>query len=115
MAPYFMRYNSGRIHQTLRVTPAMEAGIADHVWTLEEIVRLQARGEVLMATYDQIRDFVRRHSGFDPKTCWIAHVKQLNGLPVRRAWNRRSGSREIPCPPEKRPAIEAALRQLGMI
>src|SRR3954447_8616063 len=30
-ALYFMFYNFGRIHQTLRVTPAMEAGIMDHV------------------------------------------------------------------------------------
>jgi IS1 family transposase len=37
---YFMFYNFARIHQTLRVTPAMEAGIADHVWTMEEIVGL---------------------------------------------------------------------------
>jgi len=29
-----------RVHQTLRVTPAMEAGISDHVWSLEEIVEL---------------------------------------------------------------------------
>lgn len=40
VALYFMWYNFGRIHQTLRVTPAMEAGIADHVWTVEEIVAL---------------------------------------------------------------------------
>lgn len=33
-------YNFARIHQTLRVTPAMEAGISDHVWTLEEIAAL---------------------------------------------------------------------------
>ncbi len=32
-----MHYNFARIHQTLRVTPAMEAGVTDHVWTLEEI------------------------------------------------------------------------------
>jgi IS1 family transposase len=31
-------YNFCRVHQTLRVTPAMEAGIADHVWSIEEIV-----------------------------------------------------------------------------
>jgi IS1 family transposase len=37
---HFMYYNFGRIHQTLRVTPAMEAGISDHVWTLEEIAGL---------------------------------------------------------------------------
>lgn len=37
---YFMQYNFCRIHQTLRVTPAMEVGIADHVWSLEELVGL---------------------------------------------------------------------------
>ena len=35
-----MHYNFARIHKTLRVTPAMEAGICDHVWTLEEIANL---------------------------------------------------------------------------
>lgn len=37
---HFMYYNFGRIHKTLRVTPAMEAGVADHIWTLEEIAAL---------------------------------------------------------------------------
>ena len=37
---YFMDYNFGRVHQTLRVTPAMEAGISMHVWSFEEIVGL---------------------------------------------------------------------------
>lgn len=32
--------NFGRIHQTLRVTPAMEAGLTGHVWSLEEIAAL---------------------------------------------------------------------------
>jgi IS1 family transposase len=40
IALHFMYYNFGKIHKTLRVTPAMEAGIADHVWSLEEIARL---------------------------------------------------------------------------
>jgi IS1 family transposase len=40
LALYFMFYNFARIHSTLRVTPAMEAGIADHVWGIEEIVGL---------------------------------------------------------------------------
>jgi len=35
-----MHNNFCRVHQTLRVTPAMEAGISDHVWTIEEIVSL---------------------------------------------------------------------------
>ena len=40
VALYFMYYNFARVHQTLRVTPAMEAGLADHVWAIEEIVAL---------------------------------------------------------------------------
>lgn len=40
VALHFMHYNFARIHQTLRVTPAMEAGIANHVWSLEEIAGL---------------------------------------------------------------------------
>jgi hypothetical protein len=35
---YFMYYNFGLVHQTLRVTPAM--GLADHVWAIEEIIAL---------------------------------------------------------------------------
>ena len=37
---FIMYYNFGRVHQTLRVTPAMEAGVSDHVWTIEEMVQL---------------------------------------------------------------------------
>ena len=42
VALYFMHYNFCRVHQTLRVTPAMEAKITDHIWTIEEM--LQAIG-----------------------------------------------------------------------
>jgi hypothetical protein len=37
---HFMHYNFARVHQTLRVTPAMEAGLSDHIWSIEEIVHL---------------------------------------------------------------------------
>jgi hypothetical protein len=37
-----MHYNFARIHKTLRMMPAMEAGIADHIWRLDEIARLVA-------------------------------------------------------------------------
>jgi len=40
LAISMMHYNFCRIHHTLRVTPAMEAGISDHVWSLEEVVSL---------------------------------------------------------------------------
>ncbi len=35
-----MHYNFCRVHQTLRETPAMAADVADHVWSLEEILNL---------------------------------------------------------------------------
>jgi hypothetical protein len=40
VAIHFLHYNFARIHKTLRVTPAMAAGLADHVWSLEEITLL---------------------------------------------------------------------------
>jgi hypothetical protein len=40
VAIHFLYYNFGRIHKTLRITPAMAAGLIDHVWSLEEIALL---------------------------------------------------------------------------
>jgi IS1 family transposase len=40
IALHYMHYNFCRVHQTLRVTPAMEAGVSDHVWTLDEVAGL---------------------------------------------------------------------------
>ena len=40
VALHFMHYNFARVHKTLRITPAMAAGITDHVWSLEEIAML---------------------------------------------------------------------------
>jgi IS1 family transposase len=40
VAIHFMHYNFARIHKTLRVTPAMAAGLSDHLWSLEEIALL---------------------------------------------------------------------------
>jgi hypothetical protein len=40
LALYFMYYNFCRIHQTLRVTPAMKEGVADHVWDIKDIIEL---------------------------------------------------------------------------
>ncbi len=44
-AIFFTFYNFARVHSSLRVTPAMEAGLTDHVWTSEEIVNLLAKTE----------------------------------------------------------------------
>jgi hypothetical protein len=49
IALHFMYYNFCRVHQTLRVTPAMEAGIADHIWNLEELVGLLEQSTEVVA------------------------------------------------------------------
>jgi len=40
VALHFMYYNFCRIHQTLRVTPAMAAGVTEQLWEIEDIVKL---------------------------------------------------------------------------
>ncbi len=49
VALHFMQYNFCRVHQTLRVTPAMEAGIADRVWSIEELVQLLGKNANIAA------------------------------------------------------------------
>lgn len=49
VAVHFVHYNFCRIHQTLRVTPAMAAGLSNRVWELSELVSLLEREEVLLA------------------------------------------------------------------
>ena len=45
IAIYFMHYNFAKIHGSLRITPAMAAGVTDRVWSLEEIVGLLEQSE----------------------------------------------------------------------
>lgn len=68
-----------------------------------------------MATNPEVDHYVRQHYGFTVKSCWIAHVKELNGILVPPAWNRAGKERQVPCPPAKRAPIESALRHFGMI
>ena len=49
VALHYMWYNFARVHKTLRVTPAMEAGIADHVWSIEEVVSLLEKSVTIAA------------------------------------------------------------------
>jgi hypothetical protein len=68
-----------------------------------------------MATYWQIQKWVKENYGFYPKTCWIAHVKEICGLPVQRSPRRRGERRMNPCPPSKVEPIRAAFRHFGML
>jgi len=60
-----------------------------------------------MATYKEIQDYVKQKNGFQPKTCWIAHMKELCGLNVKVAHNIHFlEKREKPCPADKQEAIK---------
>jgi hypothetical protein len=45
VALYMMFYNFGRKHQTLGTTPAVRAGLTDHVWSVEEIIGILEASE----------------------------------------------------------------------
>jgi hypothetical protein len=69
-----------------------------------------------MATYREIADSVRAKHGRSVKTCWIAHVKELNGLSMRSARNRIDPRvRTNPCPDWAQPLIAESMRLLGML
>ncbi len=46
LALHFFHYNFMRIHQSLRVTPAMQAGVSKHIWTWGELLRTTQEGQV---------------------------------------------------------------------
>jgi IS1 family transposase len=61
VAIHFMHYNFCRVHKTLRVTPAMEAGLADHVWELSELVGiLEAKERAVIGTDENKRGPYRK-------------------------------------------------------
>jgi hypothetical protein len=68
-----------------------------------------------MATYRAIQQYIQSKHGYLPKSCWIAHAKELNGLPVKRAWNRQGSKRAIECPPHRQTDIVQAFKHFGMI
>jgi hypothetical protein len=54
-----------------------------------------------MGTYKEIQAYVRNKFGYAPKTCWIAHVKEMCGLNPRPAPNRIGMGRRYPCEDKK--------------
>jgi len=52
-----------------------------------------------VATCKQFKKWIEKQYGFIPKTCWIAHVKHMSGLPMRKAPNRQGAARVEPCLP----------------
>lgn len=68
-----------------------------------------------MATYVEIQAYVKTKHGYTPKTCWIAHMKELTHQSLRRAPNRQGPERVEPCPEGKRADILEAFRHFRMV
>lgn len=68
-----------------------------------------------MATYREIREYVKKKHGYVAQDCWIAHIKEVCGLPLRPASNRKGPSRSELCPESKRADIVEAFRHFGMV
>jgi hypothetical protein len=66
------------------------------------------------ATYRVIEKWVQEEYG-TVKTCWIAHCKEIYGLPLGFAPNRQGEKAPGAVPPEKQPAIRKAFQHFGML
>ncbi len=62
-----------------------------------------------MATFQEIQNYINVKHGKVVKTCWIAHAKQINGIPLVTAsqWHLDS-IRNFPCPDEILPLMNEA-------
>ncbi len=69
------------------------------------------------ATYEEIKAYVKEHTGLKVSNLYIAQVKQKCGIIERENYNKpkSENARQPQCPPEKETAIKAALEHFGMI
>ena len=69
-----------------------------------------------MATYKDIQSYIKLNYDCTVKTCWIAHMKSICGLPVRQAYNRKDPEKIVfLCPDSKKDIIKAAFKHFNMI
>jgi len=67
------------------------------------------------ATYRQIQNYTREKYGYLPRTCWIAHSKELSGVGVGRAPDRKGKARTLAWPAAKLPDLQEAFDYFGML
>src|SRR6266446_9283061 len=76
IAVHYMHYNFARVHKTLRVPPAMEAGVADHAWSLAEIARLASS-----ILYFGPQRKLRANDPFEIAQASLSHLGPAGSLP----------------------------------
>jgi 23S rRNA (uracil1939-C5)-methyltransferase len=67
-----------------------------------------------MTSYQQIKDHIQENHGKKIKSVWIAHAKEIYGIPIKQAGNRK-GERRWPCPKKNLPLIKEAFEHFKMI
>lgn len=69
------------------------------------------------ATYDEIKEYVLKHTGLKVSNLYIAQVKRKCGIIERINYNlpKSDNSKQLKCPPEKEAAIREALEYFRMI
>ena len=68
-----------------------------------------------MTSYKEIKEFVEKNHGRKIKSGWIAHAKEVYGIPVKKAGNRKGNERLWPCPKKNLPLIKEAFEHFDMI
>lgn len=100
--------------------------LKEHGWTIERIVSNNALAKVLFdqqhsshnpgGTYRQIQQYVKEKHGVTPKTCHIAHAKEVYGLPVKLSPNRYDANvRQVPADGTMLRLIKGAFIHFGML
>ena len=68
-----------------------------------------------MTSYKEIKNFIQEEHGIKIKSSWIAHGKEVFGVAVKRAPNRKSDVRLWPCPKKNLSLIKEAFEHFEMI
>ena len=67
-----------------------------------------------MTSYAEIKEYVKKNHNKNIKSGWIAHAKEIYGIPIKQAGNRK-GDRKWPCPKKNLPLIKEAFEHFKMI
>lgn len=69
------------------------------------------------ATYEEIREYVKEHTGLNVSDLYIAQVKRKCGIKERQNYNKPKveNPKQLKCPTEKEKAIREALKHFKMI
>lgn len=89
----------------------------DHIYVELDLDELDATSAETKATYQEIKEYVLKHRGFNVSSLYIAQVKRKLGLEVGESYNKPKSLRtKTPvCPPNKESAIIDALKHFDMI